>query len=477
MRCTLLASIALFLVAHVVPAAGQEGRAGLEAVARALGASGLRSIEYTGSGQLLAVGQSQAPGQSWPPFGLKRFTRGIDYEAAAMRDDLVRVQLLDPPRGGGVQPVRGEQRQVFLLRGDHAWNMAGDVAVTAPLALAERQAQLWITPHGVVKAALAHRGTRVGRTISFTLPSRVPVRATLDAADLVERVDVVLPHPVAGDLPLQVTYTDYRDFGGIKFPTRIRQAAGGFPSLDLTVTDVRANVALEVVVPTEVRDTTRPYARVASQMVADGVWYVTGGSHHSAVIEMRDHLVVVEAPLNDERALAVIGEARALSTKPIRHVVNSHHHFDHSGGLRAFAGEGVTIITHEVNRAFFQRVLATPATLRPDHLTRSGRKPVVEGARDRRVLSDGTRTIEMHHIAGNAHDDGLLMVYLPREKLLIQADAYTPVPAGATPPMPPSVFTLNLVDNLARLGLAVDRLLPLHGRLVPLAELHRAVGR
>lgn len=477
MRSLLPGLVALLLLAHAASALAQEGRAGLEAVARALGASGLRSIEYTGSGTLLAVGQSPAPGQPWPPFGLRRFTRAIDYDAAAMRDDLVRVQVLDPPRGGGVQPVRGEQRQVFVLRGDHAWNMAGDAAVPAPLALPERQAQLWLTPHGVVKAALAHGGVRQGRTLTFTLPGRVPVRATLDGADLVERVEAVLPHPVVGDLPLHVAYADYRDFGGVKFPTRIRQTAGGFPSLDLVVSDVRPNAAVDVAVPAAVRETTRPYARVASQMVADGVWYVTGGSHHSVVIEMQDHLIVVEAPLNDERALAVIGEARALSDKPIRYVVNSHHHFDHSGGLRAFAGEGATIITHEVNRAFFERALGTPATRPPDHLARSGKKSVVEGVRERRVLGDATRTVEIHHMAGNPHDDGLLMVYLPREKLLVQADAYTPLPAGAAPPMPPSPFTLNLVENLTRLGLAVDRLLPLHGRLVPLAELHRTVGR
>jgi glyoxylase-like metal-dependent hydrolase (beta-lactamase superfamily II) len=212
-------------------------------------------------------------------------------------------------------------------------------------------------------------------------------------------------------------------------------------------------------------------------MVADGVWYLTGGTHHSVVIEMKDYLIVVEGPLNDERALAVIAEARSLApAKPIRYVVNTHHHFDHSGGLRAFAGEGITVITHEVNRAYFERALAAPATLRPDHMTKSGRKPVVEGVRDRRVLTDGARTVEIHHIAGNTHDDGLLMVYLPRERLLSEADAFTPPPANTPPPLPPSPFTVNLADNVKRLGLAVDRVLPLHGRIVPIADLHTAVG-
>jgi glyoxylase-like metal-dependent hydrolase (beta-lactamase superfamily II) len=220
-----------------------------------------------------------------------------------------------------------------------------------------------------------------------------------------------------------------------------------------------------------------PYARVTSDPAAEGVWYVTGGSHHSVVIEMKDHLIVVEAPLNDERALAVIAEARGLvPSKPIRYVVNSHHHFDHSGGVRAFAGEGIAVITHESNRAFFEKTLAAPATLKPDHMAKSGRKPVVEGVRDRRVLTDGARTVEIHHIAGNAHADGLLMVYLPKEKLLSQADTFTPTPAGTPPAMPPSPFTVNLVDNLKRLNLAVDRLLPLHGRLVPIADLHTATG-
>jgi glyoxylase-like metal-dependent hydrolase (beta-lactamase superfamily II) len=216
---------------------------------------------------------------------------------------------------------------------------------------------------------------------------------------------------------------------------------------------------------------------VATQMVADGVWYVTGGTHHSVAIEMKDHLILVESPLNDERALAVLAETRSLAPgKPVRYVVNSHHHFDHAGGLRAAAGEGATIITHEINRAYLERALATPASLRPDHLARSGRKGVVEGVRDRRVLSDGTRTVELHHIAGNAHDDGLLMAYLPRERLLVEADAFTPRPPNAPPPASPLNFTVNLVENLKRLGLGVDRLLPLHGRIVPVADLQRAVG-
>ena len=180
--------------------------------------------------------------------------------------------------------------------------------------------------------------------------------------------------------------------------------------------------------------------------MTDGVWYVTGGTHHSTVIEMNDHLVVVEAPLNDERALAVLAEARGLSPKPIKFVVNSHHHFDHAGGLRAVAGEGITILTHEVNRPFFARTLATPATVTPDHLTKSGKKGTVEGVRDRQVLSDGTRQVEIHHIAGNTHHDGA-MVYLPKER----AHQATPSPreCDEQPQTPPHPFASTSRKNLA----------------------------
>jgi glyoxylase-like metal-dependent hydrolase (beta-lactamase superfamily II) len=477
MRKTLVVMAAVILLSPVA-AHAQDGRAALESVAKAMGATTLKSIQYTGSGVNFATGQSPAPGMPWPRFNVKSYTRTASYETASLRDELVRTQAEDPPRGGGLQPIRGEQRQIFLVSGDHAWNVVADAAIPAPIALAERQLQLWSTPHGVIKAAIANNATVQGRTIAFALPGRFTVKAMVDDRSLVEKIEAWIPSPVLGDMAVEVSYSDYRDFGGVKFPMKIRQTAGGFPTLDLTVSAVRPNVAADVRVPDAVRQATAPYARVATQMVADGVWYVTGGTHHSVVIEMKDHVIVAEAPLNDERAVALLAEVKNLvPDKPIRYVINSHHHFDHSGGLRAFAAEGVTVITHEINRAYFERTLAARASVLPDRLAKSGRKATVEGVRDRRVLSDGTRTVEIHHIAGILHDDGLLMVYLPKEKLLIEADAYTPAPPNTPPPSPANPFSVNLADNITRIGLAADQLLPLHGRTVPLTDLYKAIGR
>src|SRR5262245_52587669 len=429
-----------------------------------------------GSGVMFLVGQSSVPGEAWPLFNVRTFTRVMNYDTASLREDLMRTRALEPPRGGGAY-VRGEHPLVSILSGDHAWNVMGLGPVAAPIALADRQFQYWSTPHGVIKAATAYPAGVQGRTIAFGIPGRFRATATLDAANLIERVDATLSNPVLGDMAVTVSYADYRDFGGVKFPTRIRQTYGSFPALELTITEVRVNGPADIKVPDNVRLAENPYTRVQSQKAADGVWYVTGGTHHSVVIEMKDHLIVVEGPLNDDRALAVIAEARKLVPgKPIKYLVVSHHHFDHSGGVRAFAGEGATIIVQDASRAFFQQILAAPATVGPDHLARSGRKATVEGVRDRQELSDGTRKVEVRHIAGIQHADDMLMVYLPKEKFLIQADAYTPPAPNVAPMSPPSPFNISLLENVTKLGLAVDQILPLHGRMVPLSELQKAAG-
>jgi glyoxylase-like metal-dependent hydrolase (beta-lactamase superfamily II) len=459
------------------PLAATAQDASLDAVAKAMGAAGVKSIQYSGTGMNFQVGQNYSPDLPWPRFVVKSYTRLASYDTPALRDELVRLQGEDPPRGGGGQPVRGEQRQIFVMGGDFAWNVVGDVVNPTPVALIDRQLQLWTTPHGVVKAAMANKASVQGRAISFAVPGKFRVKATVDGQNLVEKIDAVAPHAVLGDVPVEIRYSEYKDFGGVKFPMKIKQTIGGYPALELTVNDVQPNVAVDSSVPDPIRQTPTPYARVTTQMVADGVWFLSGGSHNSALIEMKDHAILVESPLNDDRAAAVLAEVKSLvPSKPIKYVVTTHHHFDHSGGLRAIAAEGVTVIAHDVNKAFLEKALAAPATVSPDRLAKSGKKGVVEGMRDKRVLTDGTRTVELLHIAGNTHHSGLIMAYLPKEKILVEADAYTPLAANAPPPPAANPFTVNLAENLKRLNLAVDQVLPLHGRIVPIAELHKAIG-
>jgi glyoxylase-like metal-dependent hydrolase (beta-lactamase superfamily II) len=122
-----------------------------------------------------------------------------------------------------------------------------------------------------------------------------------------------------------------------------------------------------------------------------------------------------------------------------------------------------------------------PHTLSPDKAQENGKKPVVEAVGEKKVLTDGTHVVELYHMQGFGHHDGMLLVYLPKEKVLLEADGYNPQPANATAPNPPSPYTVSLLDNIQRLKLDVQRIVPVHypadNRVVTMAELTKWVGR
>jgi hypothetical protein len=276
--------------------------------------------------------------------------------------------------------------------------------------------------------------------------------------------------------------------------------------------------AVEVNVPAAVRNATVPAPTVNAEKLGEGIYHMTGGSHHSVAIEMRDHIILVEAPQNEARAAAVVAKVKeTIPNKPIRYVVNTHVHFDHSGGLRTLVNEGATVVTHRANQAFYQKAWAQPHTLNPDALSQSKKAPTFMTFTERQVLTDGARTVELHRIQNSNHNNAFVMVYVPSEKLLIQADAYTVAaapPAGqaggagrggaaaapadggagargggaaggggrggaaAAPAAPagPNPETVNLYANIQRLKLDVARIAGLHGRVATIDELKTAAS-
>jgi glyoxylase-like metal-dependent hydrolase (beta-lactamase superfamily II) len=457
----------------------------LENAAKAMGATGMRSIQYSGSGYNFALGQSVRPFTPWPRFNVKSYTRVINYDTASSREEMIRTQFENPPRGGGQQPIVGEQRQVQLVSGAYSWNLAGGNPAAAPAASTERMLQIWLTPHGFLKAALAHKATvsRSGArgkayTVSFMVDGRFNMRGLINDRGLLEEAETWIANPVMGDMKVEAVYANYQDFGGVKFPKRIILLQGGYPTLDITVSDVRANAAADIQAPDNVRQATAPPVRVESEKVADGVWYITGGSHHSVAVEFKDHFAVIDAPLNEDRSLAVIEEVKRLvPNKPIRYLVITHHHFDHFGGARTYVAEGATVVTHLLNRKFCEQVLRGARRLSPDKLSQTRRPLRLLSMGSKRVLTDGTRVLELHHVLGNGHNDAIIMGYLPKERLLIEADVFTPPAPNAAPPATPNPFTVNLYENIQRLRLEVDQIAPMHGRLVKLGDLRKAIGR
>jgi glyoxylase-like metal-dependent hydrolase (beta-lactamase superfamily II) len=311
--------------------------------------------------------------------------------------------------------------------------------------------------------------------ISFTDRGKHKVVAYANDQNAIEKVESSYGHPVVGDLKVVTYYGPYRDFAGVKFPTKIIQYQDGLPTMDLTVTAVRANPPVDISVPASIRSDAVP---VKSDKIADGLWYITGISAHTVLIEMKDYLIAVEAPHGEQRSIVVLNEIKKLvPNKPLKYVINTHHHFDHASGLRTYAAEGATIVTHEVNRPYFERAALNSWTLAPDRLAKSKKKPVFQAMGDNMVLTDGSRSVELYQIINNNHHDGIVMAYLRKEKILIEADAFSPGAAGAEPPKVPNPFTVALDANIRRLSIDVERIVPIHGRVVPYSELLAAIGK
>jgi glyoxylase-like metal-dependent hydrolase (beta-lactamase superfamily II) len=446
-----------------------------------LGTNGLKSLRYSGDGVGYTFGQAYKPGLAWPKITVRSFVRTINYETGSMKDEILfqRGEAL----GGGGYPHAAPQRNEQYVSGGSAWNVVANAPVAGPRFVADRVHQLWITPQGVIMAALKNNATvrqetRDGKMMtvaSFTEPGRFKAIVFIGPAGFVDRVESRFPDPVMGDTLVVTTYSDYRGFGTVNFPTRIQQAQGGFPILDLNVREVQVNAPADIALPDAVKTAAE---RVTADKVADGVWFIAGGSHNSVAIEMKDYMILVETPLNDGRSVPVIAEVKKLVPgKPIRYVINSHGHFDHSGGLRAAVAEGATIVTQSQNKPYFEKAFANPNTIAPDALAKSGKKAQFKTVDDKLVIKDATRTVELYRLADSHHTDNFLVVYLPKERLLIEADSFTPAPPNTPAPVPPNPNHVNLVDNLGTLKLPVDRILPLHGRVVPVGDLYTAVGQ
>jgi glyoxylase-like metal-dependent hydrolase (beta-lactamase superfamily II) len=461
--------------------------AALTSAANKLQVGSTQSLEFSGSGQWYQFGQAPAPGLPWPAFEVSRYGAAIDYNAPAARVQITRRQVVEP---GRARPQPVDQSVDQYVAGTQAWSRAVGAATTAPPgaptaqpgAVAERTAEIWSTPQGFLKAALANRAsarsTAAGTEVSFKADGGGRYVGWLNARGEVARVQTWIDTPVLGDTLVETRFTDYKDFGGLPFPAHIVRLQGGHPVLDLHVADVRRNPSLGLAVPAEVASARPPAVTVSAEKLAGGVFYLTGGSHHSVAIEQRDHVVLVEAPQDEKRSLAVIAKVNELVPgKPIRYVVNTHSHFDHSGGLRTLVDAGAVVVTQQANRPFYERAWAAPHTIVPDRLAASGKSARFETFTDKHVLTDGQRKIEIHQIAGNGHNDAFALVYLPAEKILIEADAYTPAAATAPLPATPNPYTINLYQNIVKLKLDVEKIAALHGpRVVTLEDL-RAVVR
>jgi glyoxylase-like metal-dependent hydrolase (beta-lactamase superfamily II) len=504
-------------------------RSVLEASLKAMGGANLKTIRYTARGWSSRVGQTYGLAEDWPRYEVSGYTREIDYAAKWSREDYTRGQGQYPLLG---RSPMSEERITSILSGNYAWDMQGD----RPLPLTSlyldgvsytdlRQLEIAVTPHGFLIAALAAKDatavtlpivgasdaglSQFGRKVtivSFTI-GKYRVNGTINDKNLVELTDTWFPNPVYGDMDYEMRYTKYKNFDGVQFPTMVHVHQGdprlnpAHNSYEYNVTDVKANVPVTPMpVPKVVRTAAAApgiasYQRAESQRLADGIWLLAGGSHNSVLVEFKDFATVVEAPQNEARSLAVIEEVnRLLPNKLIRYVVNTHHHFDHAGGLRTYLSQGTTVITHESNKQYYLDIMLHPAPreLQPDRMALynpmymiSRRPAPIEtvanfaggpgGGAAKYVVTDGERILEIFHVQDMAyeledqsyaqgnHSADMLMVYLPKERILINADLYSPPAEGTL--LAPTAGIRTLYQNVLKQKLEVERHVPIHGRV------------
>jgi glyoxylase-like metal-dependent hydrolase (beta-lactamase superfamily II) len=464
-------SLGLVMLAFAAaPAFTQDAKSVLADASKAMGLDGVTSVYYYGSGAQYSLGQNNNANMPWPKTPVNQYTRAIDFTAKASRATW--ATYAEPVTGGA--PVLNANNQQSVNANSTSWGA---------------QLEMWTTPWGFIKGAEANSATlatriiagKSYRVITWNTPYKSPggtaykVVGYINTDRMVEKVETWLDHSVFGDMLVEWEFKLYRSNDGFMYPSEMVQKRAGWPVFDLQVLGAWPNSAKVAKLITPPAPAAGPGAGgpppagpppgaagapaaaappSMSEKLADGVYRIKG-AYNSLAVEFADHVVLFEpGPQSIARAEQGIAEVKKLFPgKPIKYGVPTHHHVDHTGGIAAVAAEGITIVVPEVSKSFYEKALTVPRTLAPDALAKSGKKPVVEGFKgDKRVFQDATRQLEIHVIKSLPHADGLVVAWLPKEKILVYADMFNLPTAVAPVPDPPVIGTMVFLKNIERLG-------------------------
>jgi glyoxylase-like metal-dependent hydrolase (beta-lactamase superfamily II) len=489
-----LSLVAICLAYLCGNALAQDAKTVIANAEKALG--NVKSITYSGSAKDVSFQQCGANasdmmcrGTHDPMRPINNYVRVIDLTAPASRATGATNNI---GAGGSTAVTAGTFfQQVTSQQADvsQPWN---------------NSLEFYITPWGFLKGAAEHNATVSRRKVdgkNYTVLTWSPavkapsgrnyvINGYVNEQNIVDRVETWFGENIMGDMQILATYTGWKDFGGVMAPTRIVQTRGGWPFFEVNVTAAKANpsdVATLVPAPAPAggrggpgggggAPPAAPAMTVTSEKLGDGLYRLTtgAGSYDSVIVEFKDYVMMLEAGQSEARALAYIAETKKLiPNKPIRYVFNTHPHSDHTGGLPALVAEGATVITQKNNEAFLEKALNTPRTLLNDTLAKNPKKAKVEAVAEKKVYSDGTRTVEMYHVAPVPHSNGLMIAYIPKEKILFQGDF------SVTPGQPANDHVKALVPILEKLNLDFDRYINVHTSAAPQtkADVWKSVGK
>ncbi len=483
-----LAGVAICFACLCASAMAQDAKTVIANAQKALG--DVKSITYSGTAKDVAFQQCGANARDMTCRGTHDPMRPID--------NYVRVIDLSGPtsRHTGTTNNIGPGGSTTLTPGTFFQQVTPQQAdVSQPWA---GSLEFYITPWGFLAGAAANNATVSHRKVegkkyavlSWSPTVKAPsgksyiINGYVDDKNMIDRVETWLGENIMGDMHILVTYTGWKDFGGVMAPSKIVQTRGGWPFFEVDVTAAKAN-------PPDVAALAPPLAgrggagggpptpaplTVTSEKLGDGLYRLTTGpgSYDSVIVEFKDHVMMLEAGQSVARGEAYITETKKLfPNKPIRYVVNTHPHSDHTGGLPALVADGAIIVTQKNNEAFLEKALNTPRTLLNDPLAQNPKKAKFETVEEKRVYSDGTRIVELYHVFPAPHSNGLIIAYIPKEKVLFQGDF------SINPGEPANDHVKALVPVLERLNLDFDRYINVHASAAPQskADVWKAVGK
>ncbi len=325
------------------------------------------------------------------------------------------------------------------------------------------------------------------KVISVLRPDNQMLALTFDAqTNLLTRYGYLYADPLTGDAEIAQTYSNYRTVGKLKLPGgRVLYNSGGVIQ-ETEYTDLQINTRPAESVfqaPDGFEKLTAPPATPpppAVSKIADDVYLLqglAGGTHNVLFVAFNDHVLVIEAPEqiiyanNSVQALAKIKET--VPGKPIKYLVLTHHHSDHAGGFREYVAEGTTIVATAETKKSLEKAATIESSLLPKLSSRQ--KLTIETVDKKRVFQDDKHVVELYDVGPNPHANQILVAYLPKEKILFQADLLNAA-ANGTIPIAQDV-TISFAEKLQQLGLEVEKIYGVHGRFATPQELRTSIER
>ena len=477
MKYLLSISAALLLVAsQIQPASAQSNPADLikQAIEAQGGADALRALKT-----LVIKGEAKhwEPGQSFKAGGEAKFLGDSTYTVTAdIANRTVRVdwdrdmkypaverikfsETVYPTFGivtdakGAVRPMSGirvASHQREYGRGSPFLLLRASESPQNLAAIADQK----IGDQTLPAVVFTQDGTKY--IIAFDRTSKLPVAVRTRDDD-----------HIYGDSSYDVILADWKAVGGAKLAHSLSFRLNGGEVQRLTYKEVSANTAIppETFAIADQHKTAAlasassdvPYQWVLRRMFlgrfldSDAVYYppgggfklaelapnvqhVVGGGANNLIVAMKDGIVVFDAPVNEGQSRWVIDAAKAkYPGKPIKYLVLTHHHMDHTGGMRAYVAEGATVIVPTPTKAYFEQVAKAAHTISPDAQQKQMKPAKIEEVKDSRSLKDDTIEINLHNIE-NPHAEGMIIVHVVKENVVFVTDLLSPRgPVARTP--------------------------------------------